>query len=433
MSVYGESTKTPASSGKSVVSEYSDPGSTTPKAQSVTSDEQDQEQHGDWEHSGPGPTFVDIQLEPIYPPKPVLAEDRVLPVELPQSDVAIDQERNANERESRPNNSTRANSPLSGVRRFCYRWLTAYRMLIALTFAINMVMLSVLVALNFRPVGVLEAVAANLMISVLVRQEDLINFSFSLVARIPSSLPLAFRKIIADSHHYGGVHIGCGISALAWYILFVVVNTWACVRRVADGSITAWQWADLATTYTFLVFVLLMCISALPRLREKFHNSFERTHRFGGWCAILVIWLNCGIHTIVDPNHTPLYKSRAIWLLAFTTFLIILPWLRIRRIPIHAQAISNREVKLTFPYAHMAYTSTSRFSTAPLTEWHAFATIPAPDGATASIIISAAGDWTKSLIAAPPSPPSSIRCCSWLPARESDPCSRSSRPQPSRP
>jgi hypothetical protein len=397
-----ESTKKPASSGKSVVvSEYSVPGSITPGARSFTSDEH----HGDLDRSRQGVMFNSIELDTIHPPKPVLASDRVLFAEtaVPSPDVTIDQQCNTNDEESQPDGSTRPNALPSGLRRFCFRWLTAYRMLFAMTLAINLVVLSLLIAFDVRSVGVLDAVAANLTVSVLVRQEDLINLSFSLVAKIPSTLPLAFRKIIADSHHYGGVHIGCAVSALCWYMLFVILSTLQCARRVAEGSISGWHWADLATTYAFLAFILVICVSAIPRLREKFHNSFERTHRFGGWSAILVIWINSGIHTVVDPAHTALYYSPSIWMLAVTTFLIVLPWLRIRRIPIVASAVSNREVKLTFPYANMAYTSTARFSLSPLTEWHAFATIPAPDGTCASVIVSAAGDWTKSLAASPPS------------------------------
>jgi hypothetical protein len=206
---------------------------------------------------------------------------------------------------------------------------------------------------------------------------------------------------MADFHHYGGVHIGCAVSALLWYCLFIVVNTQACVVSVEARSMTGWHWADIATCYVFLTLIAMICILAIPHLREKVHNCFERTHRFGGWASLAVLWINSGIHTKVNTNVS-LYSNPSIWLLSMATFCIILPWLRIRRIPIQAHAVSTREVKLTFPYASMPYTSTARFSRSPLVEWHAFATIPSPDGFTANIIISAAGDWTKSLISNPP-------------------------------
>jgi hypothetical protein len=298
--------------------------------------------------------------------------------------------------------SARAQVQTSGLRRLWTQYFTAYRILIGLSFFINATVLVFLLVFNLETEGVLIATAANLFVSVLVRQEDLINISFKLVARVPSSLPLAFRKIIADFHHYGGVHIGCALSALLWYVLFVAVNTKQCILDVRTGIMTGWHWADIVTSYAFLLFIILICLTAIPRFRERFHNSFEYTHRFGGWASIIVLWVNAGIHTVNDPSNTPLYKSRSIWFLATTTFLIILPWLRVRHIPIRAQAISSREVKVTFPYADMPYTSTSRFSLSPLMEWHAFATIPSRDGFTADIIISAAGDWTKNIITNPP-------------------------------
>jgi hypothetical protein len=297
--------------------------------------------------------------------------------------------------------SARSRVQLSHLHRFCRHWLTAYHLLAAFTFIANAIVLGVLIAVGLPLGGVLNATAANLLVSILVRQEDLINMAFSVLARIPSSLPLLFRSTIADFHHYGGVHIGCAVSALLWYCLFIVVNTRAAVVSVEARTMTSWHWADIATCYVFLMLIALICLLAIPRFREKVHNCFERTHRFGGWASLAVLWINSGIHTKVD-THGSLYSNPSIWLLSMATFFIILPWLRMRRIPIQAHAVSSREIRLTFPCADMPYTSTSRFSLSPLIEWHAFATIPSRDGFTADIIISAAGDWTKSLISNPP-------------------------------
>ncbi|KAH7064241.1 hypothetical protein BKA63DRAFT_537941 [Paraphoma chrysanthemicola] len=298
--------------------------------------------------------------------------------------------------------SERLRPKTSWLRRFCLHWLTAYRILIALAVLFNLVIMVLLIPHRLPLENVLVATAANLLASILARQEDLINLSFGLVSRIPTGLPLGFRIIMADFHHYGGVHIGTAVSSLMWYILFVGLNTATCVTRAKDGTITRWHWVDIVTCYVFLTITLLICLSAITRFREKFHNHFEVTHRFAGWASLIVLWINCGISTIVDPTHTPLYKSRSIWLLALTTFFIILPWVRIRRVSILAQPISTREIKLTFPYANMPYTSTCRFSLSPLFEWHAFATIPSPDALSASIVISAAGDWTQNILAHPP-------------------------------
>jgi len=300
--------------------------------------------------------------------------------------------------------------PRQRVLSFYLHWFTAYRILIGLTFLVNVVVFIVHIRKtrheHFALSGPLIATAANIFVAVFVRQEDLINVSFSFVAKTPASLPLWLRKTIADFHHYGGLHIGCSVAALLWYCYFVFLNTNFVLDTVKQDKATGWMWADIFTCYAFLLSILVVCILALPRLRVRFHDTFEHTHRFGGWAALLVLWINAGVASN-NPGSSPLYANAALWLLASTTFLIILPWTRIRRVPITAEAVSSREVKLTFPYQNMPYTSTTRFSLSPLLEWHAFATIPiqassTPTISSAYIVISAAGDWTKSIITSPP-------------------------------
>ncbi|KAL1799599.1 hypothetical protein ACET3X_003636 [Alternaria dauci] len=293
---------------------------------------------------------------------------------------------------------------------FCLHWFTAYRILIGLTFVINVAVFIVYIEKThyerFALPGPLIATATNIFVAIFVRQEDLINASFSFVAKTPASLPLWLRKTIADFHHYGGLHIGCSLAALLWYCYFVFLNTNFFLDSVKQDKATGWMWADIFTCYAILLSILIVCILAHPRLRVRFHDAFEHTHRFGGWTTLLVLWINAGVASN-NPGSPPLYANAALWLLASTTFLIILPWTRMRRVPIIAEVVSSREIKLTFPYKNMPYTSTARFSLSPLLEWHAFATIPiqassTPTISSAYIVISQAGDWTKSIITSPP-------------------------------
>jgi len=208
--------------------------------------------------------------------------------------------------------------------------------------------------------------------------------------------------MVGDLHHYGGVHVGCALSALMWYIAFTAFNTVRVLDFVSRGNMTTVLYVDVITAYTALLVILIICITAIPRLRARCHNAFETTHRFGGWTALAVLWIHAGISTLSPDASQPLHSHASLWLILLTTLLIILPWLRIRRVPITIHPISAREVQLTFPYACMPYTSTLRTSTSPLTEWHAFATIPLTS-TSAQLLVSQAGDWTSSLIASPPS------------------------------
>lgn len=309
---------------------------------------------------------------------------------------------------SSPNHATpEPQTPPNWLQRTWLHWFTAYRILMGLAFIANFICfalwLSKEVNTDLRLSNVLLAVSINLFVAVIVRQEDWINASFALISKLPLNLPLKTRALIADFHHYGGLHIGAALSSSLWYILFVVLNTINTAACIRENKMTVWLWIDIVTCYLFMLFLLFICVTAHPKLRAKFHDSFEHTHRFAGWASLAVLWLNTGIAPRAHPSSPPLATSPALYLLSAITFLIALPWLRIRRVPIRAEKVSARELKITFPYAHMPYTSTVRFSRSPLMEWHAFATIPSPDGFTASIIISQAGDWTRDIIASPPS------------------------------
>ncbi|KAI8931336.1 hypothetical protein NX059_011676 [Plenodomus lindquistii] len=287
------------------------------------------------------------------------------------------------------------------IQNLWFHWSTAYRLIIAFTLAVNISMLVFVAVKHRNSHDILVATATNLLVAVLVRQEDLINATFAFVAKTPVTWPLGLRKVIADLHHYGGLHVGSAISALLWYIFFVVTSTISIAHHQQLATMTPWLWGSIITSYIFMVCLILVCITAHPRLRSKFHNTFEHTHRFGGWFALLVLWINSGVASRGPDTVIPIYKSGALWLLFLTTSLVILPWLRIQRVPVTATQVSNREVKLTFPFANMPYTSTVKFAHSPMDEWHAFATCPSTEGSSASILISGAGDWTRAMIAAP--------------------------------
>lgn len=284
---------------------------------------------------------------------------------------------------------------------FRLRWLTAYRILTSIVISINVAIQIYQLATASSAESRLTATAANIMVAVLMRQEELINIGFRLASELPSTLPLAVRKTIGDLHHFGGVHVGCALSALLWYVTFVVLNTVRIIHLLSNGSVATSLYIDVITAYTTLLVILAVCITATPRFRVRFHNTFEATHRFGGWAALTVLWIHTGIASLAPDSSTSLHTRPALWMLALTTLLILQPWLRIRRVPITVHPISPREIQLSFPYAHMPFTSTMHTSTAPLTEWHAFATIPT-SSSSAKIIISKAGDWTSAILAAPP-------------------------------
>ena len=99
---------------------------------------------------------------------------------------------------------------------------------------------------------------------------------------------------------------------------------------------------------------------------------------------------------------------------------IILPWVRLRKVPVRAEVLSNHAVRLYFDYGTSANTSLiyglilsllsvtpvpgtfTRISESPLFEWHGFATVPEPGKKGYSLVVSRAGDWTSRQIESPP-------------------------------
>lgn len=112
--------------------------------------------------------------------------------------------------------------------------------------------------------------------------------------------------------------------------------------------------------------------------------------------------------------HTP-----AFWLMIILSVSLILPWVRLRKVDVRCEVLSDHAVRVYFEYGEvcslnmhvrplMIFTATPipgsfvRISTDPLFEWHGFATIPEPDMKGFSLLVSKAGDWTTEMITNPP-------------------------------
>ena len=51
-----------------------------------------------------------------------------------------------------------------------------------------------------------------------------------------------------------------------------------------------------------------------------------------------------------QPLHQALVHSAAFWLVVVLTGSIILPWVRLRKVPVRAEVLSNHAVRLYFDY-----------------------------------------------------------------------------------
>jgi hypothetical protein len=267
-----------------------------------------------------------------------------------------------------------------------------YNRLVALVLLVNAVF--VLLAVDFAAITVerlSDMVLINLSLPILIRQHYLINALFWLATRVPVTWPLRVRRSVAKVYHFGGLHSGAALAATAWFIAMVGVQV-ARYLRQPDSVSSAWLWL----TGVLLGLLLLMVSMAQPWIRSRFHNGFERVHRFAGWSALLLFWALTLLAS--SETSTSLLHSGSFWMLVLLTLSIALPWLRLRKVAVEHTRPSGHAVITRFKHTTPFAGSSTAISRNPLLEWHSFANIPAPEAAGFRLIISRAGDWTGRFI-----------------------------------
>jgi hypothetical protein len=267
-----------------------------------------------------------------------------------------------------------------------------YNRLVALVLLVNAVF--VLLAVDFAAITVerlSDMVLINLSLAILIRQHYLINALFWLATRVPVTWPLRVRRSAAKVYHFGGLHSGAALAATAWFIAMVGVQV-ARYLRQPDSVSSAWLWL----TGVLLGLLLLMVSMAQPWIRSRFHNGFERVHRFAGWSALLLFWALTLLAS--SETSTSLLHSGPFWMLVLLTLSIALPWLRLRKVAVEHTRPSGHAVITRFKHTTPFAGSSTAISRNPLLEWHSFANIPAPEAAGFRLIISRAGDWTGRFI-----------------------------------
>ncbi|KAL8816503.1 MAG: hypothetical protein Q9223_004500 [Gallowayella weberi] len=290
-----------------------------------------------------------------------------------------------------------------------HNFVTVYQRLFAICFVGNMVALVVLLVKNrhSKPWGpdrgnVATAAATNVLAAFLIRQENVINTLYAICCATPWWFPLRFRRMVAKLYHFGGVHSGCAVSATSWFILFTALIT----KDYASGDYD--EPGVMAVTYILLALFLSICIFAVPKFRIVSHNVFEAVHRFAGWISVGLFWVLVLLISNAnakmpgaDSLGMTVVKSAVFWILLVITFFTILPWLRLRKVEAFPEVLSNHATRIHFKYMKIGPILGIRISDNPLKEWHAFASIPAPDGQSFSLIVSDAGDWTRKQIRQP--------------------------------
>jgi hypothetical protein len=246
---------------------------------------------------------------------------------------------------------------------------------------------------------------ANLAAAIIVRQQYVINAICWLATRAPTTWPLRLRWTLAKVYHLGGLHVGAAVSGTVWYLVFVVLLMY----QASQGDRTVSTTNILVSCALVTLFVAMMAM-ALPPIRTRAHDVFEVTHRFCGWAVLVLVWVNTtlfvGTHRNGGSVTTALLNAPTTWLLVLTTASAALPWLRLRRVPIAVERPSSHVALVAMGHGVTPFIGSVRpISRNPLLGWHTFANIPAAGRLPGRyrMIVSRAGDWTRSFIDDPPS------------------------------
>lgn len=244
---------------------------------------------------------------------------------------------------------------------------------------------------------------ANIFALVLCRSEAVLRIVFWLAVNLLGWpwIPLPVKTMTTSLlQSLGGIHSSCGVSSVAWLI-------YALVLTLNDRANTTPE--IIGVSSAILALLCLSALAAFPLVRHLHHNIFERTHRFAGWTSLILLWFFITLTISYDPSTrsysdhlgSRLVRRQEFWFTLGITFLIILPWLTVRRVPVRMSSPSGHASIIKFD-GGVKSGILGRISPSPLSEWHAFGIIS--DNKTEHMMLAGAvGDFTKSLVAKPPS------------------------------
>ncbi|GLJ38019.1 hypothetical protein SUGI_0773980 [Cryptomeria japonica] len=280
---------------------------------------------------------------------------------------------------------------------------TVYKRLFLLSLALNSTAF-ILAATGHFPYARKEAAlfsVGNILALVLCRNEAFLRCVFWVSVKVlgRSWVPLPI-KIATTSflQCLGGVHSGCGISSIMW-LIYSLLQTFP-HPETTSPVIRGVAWAILGL-------LVISSLAAFPLVRHLHHNVFEGFHRFAGWIALALLWVFVILTAAYTPAHksyqlrgSELVKKQDFWFTIVITFLIILPWLTVRKVPVQVSSASGHASLIKFSGGIRAGLL-GRISRSPLSDWHAFGLIS--DGKDEHMMLAGAvGDFTKSLVSDPP-------------------------------
>lgn len=246
---------------------------------------------------------------------------------------------------------------------------------------------------------------SNILIAVLVRNELILHLLYRLA--VWTSVKIGYGKYYFNSsvHHIGGVHASCA----TWGLLWVIVDQWQQLGNPNNFiSMTSSQDPiSIAISSILLTLLVIIVITALPSVRDKFHDTFEISHRYLGWSSLIILVLyQIRFQFIVALNQAypleTLLTNPVLLMVALMVFSVFLPWMSVQCFDNFGMHCPSQGVLVvTFP-GRADVGSFARISLDGV-EWHSFSVARTSFNQETGkskihLIIGAVGDWTKNII-----------------------------------
>ncbi|KAF5620411.1 hypothetical protein F25303_12563 [Fusarium sp. NRRL 25303] len=165
----------------------------------------------------------------------------------------------------------------------------------------------------------------------------------------------------------------------------------------------------IATGAITSTLICISVLSAFPWLRNNYHNTFERYHRFVGWLGIAMTWVFVILSNLNDINRkkgqsdvSMILGGQELWFAFFITILVALPWATLREVSVQVELPSPRLAIIRFNRG-MQQGLVGRISRTAVKEFHAFGIIS--EGIESPyhyMVCGVQGDFTKSILSHPP-------------------------------
>ncbi|KFA71459.1 hypothetical protein S40288_08015 [Stachybotrys chartarum IBT 40288] len=245
-------------------------------------------------------------------------------------------------------------------------------------------------------------VLGNLLFAVLMRNELLLRVLYTiLIYGLRSWAPVQLKLAATSAlQHVGGIHSGCALSGAGWLVYKVVDIIQH--RNVQHDSV-------VATGIITSILVMISILSAFPWVRNNYHNTFERHHRFIGWIGLASTWAFVILGNTFDirtgewrSDAHILLNGQEMWFAVFMTVFIAIPWVTLREVPVEVELPSPKVAILKFERG-MQQGLLGRISRTSVMEYHAFGIIS--EGRKSGchyMVCGVQGDFTKGLVSDPP-------------------------------